>query len=58
MRSEDRLLKALFGEPRFWASYEEMAVAAEKLRSDYEKLKEDVIEKDKLLEYLKDQIGQ
>jgi len=35
-----------------------MAVAAEKLRSDYEKLKEDVIEKDKLLEYLKDQIGQ
>jgi len=58
MRSEDRLLKALFGEPRFWASYEEMAVAAEKLRSDYEKLKEDMIEKDKLLEYLKDQIGQ
>ena len=58
MRSEDRLLKALFGDPRFWASYEEMAVAAEKLRSDYEKLKEDMIEKDKLLEYLKDQIGQ
>jgi flagellar biosynthesis/type III secretory pathway protein FliH len=31
MRSEDRLLRALFGEPRFWASYEEMAEAAEKL---------------------------
>ena len=39
MRSEDRLLKALFGEPRFWASYEEMAIAAEKLQAENVKLK-------------------
>jgi hypothetical protein len=40
MRSEDRLLRALFGEPRFWASYEEMAEAAEKLQAENKTLRE------------------
>jgi hypothetical protein len=46
MKPQDRLLRALFGEPRFWASYEEMAEAAEKLRIRIAELEDGVASDD------------